>query len=171
MPDTPQDRILALGTLLAAVALVVMVAANWEAFAGSTGAVTVPVAAETRTATFDEPESLVPAPRETATRRNEAASARPGATAKPTLVIAAARGASWLEVRAGDSTGEELYFGTLQNGETTRFERLPVWVRLGASESVDVRLGGSRVRSLPISENGVVQFLASPEKITAASAG
>ena len=171
MPTTPQDRILALGALLAAAALAAMVATNWEAFAGSTGAVTVPVAAETRTATFDEPESLVPAVSETAARRNEAASAKPAATAKPTLVIAAARGASWLEVRAGDSAGEELYFGTLADGETTRFDRLPVWVRLGASESVDIQLGGSRVRSLPTSENGVVQFVASPEKITAASAG
>lgn len=171
MPTTPQDRILALGTLLAAAALVAMVATNWEAFAGSTAAVTVPVAAETPTATFDEPEPLVPAPRETAARRNEAASAKPATTATPTLVIAATRGPSWLEVRAGDSTGEELYFGTLEDGQTTRFGQLPVWVRLGASESVDVRLGGSRVRSLPTSANGVVQFLASPDKITAASAG
>ncbi len=169
MPNTPQDRILALGTLLAAAALVVMVAMNWAAFSGS--AVAVPFAAETRTATFDEPEPLVPALSETAARRNEAASAKPAATAKPTLVIAATRGASWLEVRAGNSTGEELYFGTLEDGQTKRFGRLPVWVRLGASESVDIRLGGSRVRSLPTSANGVVQFVASPEKITAASAG
>ena len=167
MPETLLDRILALGTLFTAAALAVMVATNWEAFSASAAITAAPeTATEVRTEAFDQTEPSVPATRETPVSRRDAAQA-----AKPTLVIAATRGTSWLEVRAGDSTGKELYYGMLEEGTTTELERLPVWVRLGAAENVDVSLGGSRIRSLPLSDNGVVQFVASAEGVTAASPG
>ena len=171
MPETPLDRILALGTLVTAAALVVMVATNWEAFSGSATTAAVPAAVVAPTETFDDSEPLVPAPRETLARREEPAPARPVPAAKPALVIAATRGASWLEVRAGDSGGEELYYGILEEGARTELERLPVWIRLGAAESVDIRLSGARVKSLPVSQNGVVQLVASAGGVTAAPEG
>ena len=91
-------------------------------------------------------------------------------TAGATLVITASRTASWLEVRAGDSTGEQLFFGMLEEGATSEFEQLPVWVTLGAAEGVE-RLAGSRISSLPIGENGVVQFIASEEGVAVPAAG
>ncbi|MEO5574884.1 MAG: DUF4115 domain-containing protein [Gaiellaceae bacterium] len=173
MPDTPLDWILALGTLLTAAAVAVMVATNWEAFSASAAAVAVPVPVTVETGTsapaaFDQPK---PPPRREAPVKTAPAPAGTAPAAKPALVITAARGTSWLEVRAGGSTGKELYYGMLEEGTTTELERLPVWVRLGAAESVDVSLGGSRIRSLPLSDNGVVQFVASAEGVTAASPG
>ena len=70
-------------------------------------------------------------------------------TAGATLVITASRTASWLEVRAGDSTGEQL-FGMLEEGATSEFEQLPVWVTLGAAEgarSGSPARGSARSRS------------------------
>lgn len=163
-----------MSTVVTAAALVVMVATNWEEFSGSAAAVTVDAAPVHQTTAAAEPveerEQLAPPARETPAR-SETVPAQPAPKAEATLVITAARGPSWLEVRAGDSTGEQLYFGTLEEAASTEFERLPVWVALGAAESVDVWLGGSSVQSLPIGENGIVQFVASAEGVTAASQG
>lgn len=167
MPDTTQDRILAIGTLLTAVAVVVMVGTNWEAFSGSAAAEPAPTEQQ---ATVAQPRPTAPPVRETNARRTETTPEQSAPPALPVLVIAATRGPSWLEVRVGSSTGEQLYYGTLEQDATSEFDRLPVWVRIGAAQSVDIRLGATRVDSLPIGEGGVVQFVASEEGVTAALA-
>ena len=74
---------------------------------------------------------------------------------------AAARGPSWLEVRATSSGGAQLHYGLLPQGETKTFDRLPVWVRAGALHNLDVRLGQEPLRSLPAAAGGVTDFVAS----------
>ena len=83
-------------------------------------------------------------------------------------MITASRGASWLEVRTGTATGEELYYGTLAADETTSFDQLPLWVRLGDAGSVDLELNGEPVESLPATGTGVIQFVVSSEGVSAA---
>ena len=161
MPETPLDRILALGTVLTAAAIVAMVVLNWDAFAGST--------AEARVAA-EQPPPLVAAaeatpiapPREETVRPPEAATTDSSPLARAPLRISATRSASWLEVRAGGADGAVLYFGMLERNDTATFANLPAWVRLGAAEGVDVRLQGKRVEALPPSQNGVVEFIAFP---------
>ena len=79
--------------------------------------------------------------------------------------MAATRGASWLEVRAGGADGEELYFGMLEADDTAEFDELPVWVRLGAAETVDLRLDGVQLEPVPADESGVVEILADADGI------
>jgi hypothetical protein len=58
------------------------------------------------------------------------------------LILAAARGDCWVEVRAGSATGPSLYSGTLTSGSTLRFNRPKLWLRLGAASNVDVMVNG-----------------------------
>jgi hypothetical protein len=173
MRETSFERVLAVGTFLAAAAIVVMVATRWEALSDSAVAVTgrpligeqAPAENVSSPRRASSPAGELAAFRRTEPKRVQAASP-PG---RAVLVIAATRGPSWLEARAGNSTGAQLYFGTLDRGATTEFDRLPVWVRLGAAESVDIRLGSSLIESLPIADNGVAQFVASAEGVAAVS--
>ena len=66
-----------------------------------------------------------------------------------TLVVRAARGPCWVQVRFGSAAGELVAERTLEAGGTLRFgldRRL--WVRLGAPWTVDVLLRGKRVGGL-----------------------
>ena len=60
------------------------------------------------------------------------------------LAVTAARGDCWLDVRAGSATGEELFAGTLEHGETRTFVGRRLWVNFGAPSNVDLRLNGRR---------------------------
>jgi cytoskeleton protein RodZ len=68
--------------------------------------------------------------------------------AAPTLVILAARGDCWLQVRAGSANGPILYEATLQKDQSLSFGRRFLWVRLGAPASADVRVHGNLVPGL-----------------------
>jgi uncharacterized protein DUF4115 len=68
------------------------------------------------------------------------------ATAPARLVLTAARGACWLEVRTPARTGRVLYAGTLDQGRTVAFARRRLWVAFGAGGNLDARLGGRAVR-------------------------
>jgi hypothetical protein len=59
------------------------------------------------------------------------------------LVLTAARGACWLEVRSG---GKVLYAGTLDQGRTRSFTRRRLRVAYGAGGNLDARLNGRAVR-------------------------
>jgi hypothetical protein len=66
------------------------------------------------------------------------------------LVVAAASGDCWLQVRAGSANGELLYEGTLQQGQTQRFVKWRrLWIQLGAPVYLTARLNGHRVRDFP----------------------
>ena len=160
MPETPLDRFLAFGTVLTTVAIFAMVALNWDAFSGSTAEARI--SAEQRSPAAAERATPIAPPREELVSRREVLPAESSPLARAPLRISATRSASWLEVRAGGADGEVLYFGLLERDDTATFAKLPVWVRLGAAEGVDVRLRGNRVEALPASENGVVEFVALP---------
>ena len=61
------------------------------------------------------------------------------------IVVAAARGDSWLVVRAGSSHGRILFAGVLSEGRTVRFRSAKLWVRLGAATNLDLSVNGSRL--------------------------
>jgi cytoskeleton protein RodZ len=80
-------------------------------------------------------------------------------TALPTrAVLAASRGATWLEVRSGSASGPLLYENTLQHGQTlpVKLKSGPVWIRVGAPWNLDVRLGGKILSGLPSSTGNVL---------------
>lgn len=84
------------------------------------------------------------APRKSGTRDEQIDRGRSRAVANATLVVSAARGECWVEVRAGSATGRPLYAGLLEAGGTLRFVRPKLWIRLGAPENVDLVLNGRR---------------------------
>ena len=62
------------------------------------------------------------------------------------VVLTAARGDCWIQVRAGGVNGQLLYEGTVQRGQTQRFAKWRrLWINLGAPGNLDARLNGRRV--------------------------
>jgi hypothetical protein len=80
---------------------------------------------------------------------------RPQPTAVTAMTITATRGDCWVEVRAGSASGNVLYAGTLAGGNTLRFNRPRLWLRLGAASNVDVVVNG-RAAEVP---SGTVELL------------
>jgi cytoskeletal protein RodZ len=73
------------------------------------------------------------------------------------LALTAGRGDCWIQVRAGSASGELLYEGTVQQGQTQRFLKWKrLWMQLGAPSNLDVRLNGRRVRDFPAGQSVVV---------------
>jgi cytoskeleton protein RodZ len=63
------------------------------------------------------------------------------------LVLAADKGDCWMQVRARSASGELLYEGTLQQGQTQRFTKSKrLWIQLGAPIYLDARLNGKHVK-------------------------
>jgi cytoskeleton protein RodZ len=71
--------------------------------------------------------------------------------ARPSLLLAAARGPCWLLARIGSGTGAVIEEHTLQQGQSVRFGLTrPLWIRLGAPWNVDASIGSRSVTaSLP----------------------
>ena len=72
-----------------------------------------------------------------------------------TLVVRATQGSSWMEVRAGSSSGKLLYSGTLEQGQSKRFEAKRLQLALAEPQNVLVRRNGNRV-DLPAGTSFVV---------------
>jgi cytoskeleton protein RodZ len=71
--------------------------------------------------------------------------------------ISAARGRSWLLVRAGGPSGTVLYEGILEQGQTKRFQLRPrLWVRMGRPSALDITLAGKTVDGLPESPSNLL---------------
>jgi uncharacterized protein DUF4115 len=90
----------------------------------------------------------------TVTHTEQAPATTPLAPAKPTarlakLVLAAARGDCWLEVRASFPAGKTLFVGILEEGQSLRFAQKRLWLAFGAGAYLDVTLNGRRVESFP----------------------
>jgi cytoskeleton protein RodZ len=82
-----------------------------------------------------------------------------GAPSKPRLaklVLTAARGDCWVEVHKGSATGELVYSGTMEQGQTQRFVGRRLWVTMGDASVLDARLNGKRVANFPLAETVVV---------------
>lgn len=66
------------------------------------------------------------------------------------LVVSAARGDCWLQVREGSANGRLIYGGTLEQGQTQRFARWSrLWLELGAPSNLNAQLNGRRVKDFP----------------------
>jgi hypothetical protein len=71
------------------------------------------------------------------------------------LVVRAVKGGSWMEVRAGSSSGRLLYSGTLEQGQGKPFEGRRLQLALAEPQNVVVRVNGKRV-DLPVGTTFVV---------------
>jgi cytoskeletal protein RodZ len=82
----------------------------------------------------------------------------PPVTVPSRAAVVASRGASWLWVRSGSSSGPTVYEGTLLQGKTlpVSLKNGPVWIRIGDPPNLDIRLGGSLVRGLPTQVGNVL---------------
>jgi cytoskeleton protein RodZ len=66
------------------------------------------------------------------------------------LVLTAARGDSFVQVRNGGVTGRLLYEGTLEEGQTQRFVKSRrLWLDLDDPETLNATLNGRRLRNFP----------------------
>lgn len=96
-------------------------------------------------------------------KRDRSASARTERTrrspALTTVVVVAARGSSWLELRAGSATGRSLYQGTLADGQTLGFKAKRIWLRAGAASHLDITVNG---KPLEPSLSGTVETVLPP---------
>ena len=90
-----------------------------------------------------------------ATRHVHAAAARQ-ARVLPVVTVEAARGRSWVVVRAGSSVGPVLYRGILEQGDRILVRRRILWAQVGAVANVDVRIGRRRVELGRAALTGVV---------------
>ena len=90
-----------------------------------------------------------------------APSSKPG---RATLVVGAVKGDSWMEVRAGAGTGRLLYGGTLERGQSQRFNQKKIYVAFGNPENVSVTVNGLQMQ-LPATSTA---FLVTPEGLSTA---
>ncbi|MDQ3669118.1 MAG: helix-turn-helix domain-containing protein [Actinomycetota bacterium] len=72
------------------------------------------------------------------------------------LVLTAARGDCWVQVHKNSATGELVYSGTMEEGQTQRFVARRLWITLGNASALDAKLNGKRVVDFPIAETVVV---------------
>jgi cytoskeleton protein RodZ len=72
------------------------------------------------------------------------------------LVLSAVDGDCWLSVRAGGARGEQLYTGTLEQGQRQAFTRKRLWLQVGQPGVLEVTLNGFRVADFPAESGAVV---------------
>jgi cytoskeleton protein RodZ len=74
------------------------------------------------------------------------------------LVLTAARGSCWVEVRRNAADGELLFAGTIERGKSMRFTGKRLWLIFGSapSDNLNVRLNGQRVSDFPAGEPVVI---------------
>jgi hypothetical protein len=72
--------------------------------------------------------------------------AKPKPRPRSTFAVTAARGDSWLQIRAGSYSGRTLYEGVLPLGETVRLRSQRLWIRYGAASNVELTIDGRPAR-------------------------
>jgi hypothetical protein len=164
VPQGIFERTVAVFIVLVVAGLIVLLVPSWQRYqdrvrdleaGGAPATALTEVATTTALAEATTTAPLPPAPATTAL-----APPRPVRLAR--LAIAATRGDCWLAVRKGSASGQLLYTGFLSAGESRRFRAKRLWVRLGASGNVDLRLNGKRVPGVP---SGTVVLLVGPKSI------
>jgi hypothetical protein len=118
---------------------------GWFVFAAA-GVLPVRSAERPVAAAVRAPLASVPAPEP----RAPAATTQPqppAAAQRVTVTVTAARGDSWISARLGSESGRVLDERLLAQGETARVTGPRVWLLVGASANVDVRVNG-KPRSL-----------------------
>jgi cytoskeleton protein RodZ len=112
-----------------------------------------------------EPSSDPSVPPQTSSSPQESGTTEPAANAGggrksgqrdvAKLVLTAVGGDSWLSVRAGGAQGQQLFTGTLEQGQKQMFTRKRLWLQMGQPGALKVTLNGFRVADFP-SESGAV---------------
>jgi hypothetical protein len=102
------------------------------------------------------PTASTPPPAVTTTKAERTKPSRHGRPALARLVMTAAGDECWLSVRLGSRDGPVLYEGLLQEGDSLRFVRRRLWVRIGAPWNLRARLNGRTVRDLPADTGNVL---------------
>src|SRR6185312_4603048 len=82
------------------------------------------------------------------------------------LVLGAAGGDVWLDVRAGSATGKVLFQNTLAPGQHLRFARRRLWVRVGAPWHLTLAAAGKRL-PMPLQTTGDMLVTAAGARVTA----
>lgn len=72
-----------------------------------------------------------------------------GTPARANLVIVAARGDSWLQVRRRSTIGRVVFQGILSRGDSKRFSARRLWFRFGVGDHLEVKVNGKPIPSLP----------------------
>ena len=125
--------------LAAIVAITVLVVVGLSGLGSDSGDDTPPPGATT------EPTTTSAASGATTTGAGDEA-----AGPKARLVVTAARGPSFLEVRNGGANGKLVWEGTLEQGQTQRFVKYRrLWIDLGEPQNLNVKLNGRRVADFP----------------------
>jgi hypothetical protein len=105
------------------------------------------------------PADTTTAPTTTAAAPGTTTGAEGGATAeepRTRLVLTAARGASFVQVRSGGVNGKLLWEGTLEQGQSQRFtDQRRLWLDLDDPQNLNAKLNGARLTDFP-SEPAVV---------------
>jgi hypothetical protein len=126
--------------LAAIVAVTVLVVVGLSGLGSDSGGDTPPPAPTGPTTTGDGSGSATEAPGET--EGAEEPRAR--------LVLTAARGESYVQVRSGGVNGKLLWEGTLEQGQSQRFVRYRrLWLDLDDPQNLDARLNGAEVEDFP----------------------
>ena len=169
MPATRLERLLALLVLAATIALAVLTALAWVDYADAdpqSAAEPIPVATttalvETRTGETETTEAET-----TETAATTGTQAEAPVSREAELVLTAARGDCWVQVRAGSADGEVLFAGILEQASTRRFTGERLWLELGAAENVDATINGEPVERLA---GGPSTAVVTPAGLTEAS--
>jgi cytoskeleton protein RodZ len=77
------------------------------------------------------------------------------------LVLTASGGDSWLSVRSGGPQGEQIYTGTLEQGQRLPVTRKKIWLQIGQPAALEVTLNGFRIADFPSESGAVVVVTAS----------
>ena len=83
-------------------------------------------------------------------------SAAPSNTTLARLVLTAARGDCWVQVHKNSASGELVYSGTMEKGQSQRFVARRLWITLGDPSVLDAKLNGKRVAEFPSANTVVV---------------
>lgn len=145
MPQGVVERTVAVFLVLVTAGLIGLLVPSWQRYQDRVQDLEAGGAPTTAPAEVTTTAPPPPAPTTTAP-----AAPSPAAPRLARLAIAATRGDCWLEVRAGSASGRVLYSGFLSQGDSRPFKARRLWVRLGASGNVDLRLNGRSVRSVPV---------------------
>ena len=117
--------------------------------------------------TTTEPTTTAAAPGATTTSAGDAGEAAAGPKAR--LVLTAARGDSFLQVRDGGVNGRLVWEGTLEQGQTQRFVKYRrLWIDLDEPQNLNAKLNGRRVADFP-TEAAVV--VVTPGRVRTISTG
>ena len=124
--------------LAAIVAVTVLVVVAMGGLGSDSGTETPPLVGQTT------------GPTETSGTSGPTESTGEGSAPPARLVLTAARGGSYVQVRSGGVNGRLLWEGTLEQGQTQRFlKQRRLWLDLRDPQNLDARLNGRSVEDFP----------------------